>query len=259
MAYALENGYKVEDYTLSFCNYHDGSSNIRFFENYNELHFFEYPKPRFKLLNRIKWKLKRFSNKGAHVVENFENTYDLSSLSKFSKIELKGFHFCSHELINKHRNKILEILSFNKNFTKPIKLQLLSFRRSFKILLGVHIRLNDFKEFYDGKFYHESSVYIENIKKFISFFKNPSSVGVVICSDDLSVLDQFSIFKPLTPKGNVVEDMYALSQCDYILSTQKTTMSSWAAFYNNIPIFKILPSHLPEKLDDYKIQDSLNS
>ena len=31
LAYALEYGHKVEDYTLAFCNYHDGSSNIKVF------------------------------------------------------------------------------------------------------------------------------------------------------------------------------------------------------------------------------------
>ena len=39
LAYVLEHGYQVEDYTLAFCNYHDGSSNIRFFENYFQFHF----------------------------------------------------------------------------------------------------------------------------------------------------------------------------------------------------------------------------
>ena len=39
----LNTGIKVDDYTLAFCNYHDGSSNIRFFENYHPFHFFEYP------------------------------------------------------------------------------------------------------------------------------------------------------------------------------------------------------------------------
>jgi hypothetical protein len=34
----------------------------------------------------------------------------------------------------------------------------------------------------------------------------------------------------LYPKGNIAQDMYALSKCDYIIGPKATTMSAWAAF-----------------------------
>ena len=259
LAFAIENGYRVEDYTLSFCNYHDGSSNIRFFENFHPFHFFEYPKPKFRFLNRIKWRLRLGSKTGIQMVENFETSFDLTSLSNHSQIELKGFHFCSNELALKYREKIVKTLTFRKKYTDPIQAQLQKFRNTHKVLLGVHIRQNDFKDFYDGQFYHSCEIYRKHITNFIGFFNDPSDVGIVICTDDLSVLDDFWDFRPMMPKGNVAQDIYALSQCDYILSAKATTMSNWSAYYNDRPIYRINKDQLPKNIQEYKNVSSLDS
>ena len=259
LAFAIEHGYRVEDYTLSFCNYHDGSSNIRFFENFHPFHFFEYPKPKFRFLNRIKWTLRLGSKTGIQMVENFETSFDLTSLSNHSQIELKGFHFCSKDLILKYREKIVKNLTLRKKYTDPIRAQIQNFQNSHKVLLGVHIRKNDFKDFYDGQFYHSCEVYRRHIKNFIRFFNDPSDVGIVICTDDLSALDSFLDFRPMTPQGNVAQDIFALSECDYILSTKATTMSAWAAYYNNRPIFKISGDYLPQSIDEFKTLGLLDS
>lgn len=252
LAFAIEHGYRVEDYTLSFCNYHDGSSNIRFFENFHSFHFFEYPKPKFRFLNRIKWRLRLGSKSRIQMVENFETSFDLTSLSNHSQIELKGFHFCSKDLVLKYREKIVKILTLRDKYTEPIRAQIKNFKNSHKVLLGVHIRQNDFKEFYDGQFYHSCEIYRKHILNFVGFFKDPSDVGIVICTDDLSILESFLDFKPLTPKGNIAQDIYALSQCDYILSAKATTMSNWSAYYNDKPIYRINQLQLPQSIKEFK-------
>jgi hypothetical protein len=259
LAFAFEHRYRVEDYTLAFCNYHDGSSNIRFFENFHPFHFFEYPKPKLRFLNRIKWRLRRRSKTNIHMVENFETSFDLTSLSSYSQIELKGFHFCSNELALKYREKIVKILTFRKKYTDPIQAQLQKFRNTHKVLLGVHIRQNDFKDFYGGQFYHSSETYRKHILNFVGFFKDPSDVGIVICTDNLSMLESFLDFKPLTPRGNIAQDIYALSQCDYILSAKATTMSNWSAYYNNKPIYRINQDQLPKSIQEFKKISFLDS
>lgn len=252
LAFAFEHRYRVEDYTLSFCNYHDGSSNIRFFENFHPFHFFEYPKPKLRLINRIKWRLRLRNKVGIQMVENFETSFNLKGLSNYPKIELKGFHFCSYDLVQKYRENIVKYLTLRKKYTDPIQAQLQNFRNNHKILLGVHIRQNDFKDFYNGQFYHSCEIYRKQIKNFFGFFKDPSEVGVVICTDDLSVLHNFADLGPMTPRGNIVQDIYALSQCDYILSAKATTMSNWSAYYNNKPIYRINQDQLPKSIQEFK-------
>ena len=153
MGFALEHDYRVEDYTFAFCNYHDGSSNIQFLENYHPYHFFEYPRSPFRIINRIKWKFRNRGLSKAKLIENFDPTFYLPSLEGTGSIELKGFHFSSEHLVIKHREKILEILEFRREIVAPIEDRIQKARKEFSVLLGVHIRHNDFKDFYEGKYF----------------------------------------------------------------------------------------------------------
>jgi hypothetical protein len=240
LAFAIENGYRVEDYTLSFCNYHDGSSNIRFFENYHSFHFFEYPRPMSRLINRIKWKFRDKNYQNSKTIENFDPSYDLTDLPPHSTYELKGFHFSAKDLVAKHKEKICQILDFSRSVKEPIDQLFKEVRKKYSLILGVHIRENDFKDFYEGKYFVPLKHYmrfIDQIKK----LKYEESLGVLICSDSSKILKQVEQRYPdyILPKGSVAEDMYALSQCNYILGPQATSMSAWAAYLGNTKLAQI--------------------
>lgn len=242
LAYALEYRHKVEDYTLAFCNYHDGSSNIRFFENYHPFHFFEYPRPRSRLINRINWKLRDKNYRKSKIIENFEPTFDLQTLEPQKSYELKGFHFSAKDLVSKHREQICKILDFRSSLKKPIDQLFKEARSKYSLILGVHIRENDFKDFYDGKYFVSAERYLKLVDQFKKL-KSKKSVGILICSDSAGILKQIKQRYPdfILPKGSVAQDMYALSQCEYILGPQTTTMSSWAAYFGNIKLAQIKP------------------
>ena len=72
---------------------------------------------------------------------------------------------------------------------------------------------------------------IDQFKK----LKSEVSVGILICSDSAEILEEFEDQRPnyILPNGSVAQDMYALSQCDYILGPKATTMSAWAAYFGN--------------------------
>ena len=240
LAYALEHNYKVEDYTLAFCNYHDGSSNIRFFENFFAFHFFEYPRPKSRLINRLKWKFRDRNYRKSKVIENFDPSFDLSDLPTHSNYELKGFHFTAKDLVTKHREKICKILDFRGSVKRPIDSLIKEARTKYSLMVGVHIRENDFKDFYDGKYFVCSEHYLKLIDHFKKL-KSEKSVGVLICSDSTEILDEIKEQHPdyILPNGSVAQDMYALSLCDYILGPQATTMSAWAAYIGNAKLAQV--------------------
>jgi hypothetical protein len=240
LAYALEHNYKVEDYTLAFCNYHDGSSNIRFFENYHPFHFFEYPRSRSRLINRIKWKLRDKNYRKTKMIENFAPSFDLKQLPPHSSYELKGFHFTAKDLVTKHRERICKILDFRSSLKSPIDSLFKEARSTYSLILGVHIRENDFKDFYQGKYFVSAQHYLKLVDQFKKL-KSEKSVGVLICSDNTERLDELEEQYPnyILPKGSVAQDMYALSQCDYILGPQATTMSAWASLFGNVPMLQV--------------------
>ena len=241
LAFAIENGYRVEDYTLSFCNYHDGSSNIRFFENYHPFHFFEYPRSRLRIINRIKWKYRNRSLVNLKEIENFIPSFNLLNLESNLSYKLKGFHFSSGNLVTKHRSKICNILKFRKSETLPVRKFINEAKKKYETLLGVHIRQNDYKTFYAGKYLVSLDRYLASIEHFKSLHPNPKSIGVVICSDDDEVLVEIQKNHPdyFFPMGNIAQDIAALSQCFFIISPKATTASSWAAYYGDSRLLQI--------------------
>jgi len=247
LGYALEHNFGVEDYTLAFCNYHDGSSNIRFFEHYHPFQFFEFPRPKFRLSNRIKWKLKDRLHKRIERIENFDPTFDLQKLDSTKSYELKGFHFSSGELACKHRSQICDILRFKESDVIAIENSINETKKKYDILLGVHIRQNDYKTFYNGKFYLTPDQYLHAVEHFKSLHLPSRRIGVVICSDDRESLQKIHKEYPdyLYPKGNIAQDMYALSNCDYIIGPKATTMSTWASFIGESMLLQI------DKSSDY--------
>jgi hypothetical protein len=241
LGYALEHDLGVEDYTLAFCNYHDGSSNIRFFENYHSFHFFEYPYPRSRLINRVKWKLRKNGLQSSKLIENFDPNYNLQNLKPNRSYELKGFHFSSGDLVLKHRAKICEILRFRESEIIPVDNLIKDARKNYKVILGVHIRQNDYKTFYNGKYFVSSDQYVTLINHFKSLIPNGESVGIVICSDDVKLLIKMQKEYPdyIYPRGNVAQDMSILSKCDYIMGPKATTMSAWTAFIANASFLQV--------------------
>jgi hypothetical protein len=241
LGYALEHGFRVEDYTLAFCNYHDGSSNIRFFDNYHRSHFFEYPRPRSRLSNRIKWKLRNRVLRGSQLLENFDPKYNLQNLKPNRSYELKGFHFSSGDLALKHRAQICDILRFKESEVIPIENLINEAKKRYDVLLGVHIRQNDYKSFYDGKFYLTPDQYLQSVEHFKSLYSPSRKIGVIICSDDKEALQKIQDKHPdyFYPKGTIAQDMFTLSKCDYIIGPKATTMSAWAAYSGGSPLLQI--------------------
>ena len=254
LGFAIEHGYRVEDYTLAFCNYHDGSSNIRFFENYHSFQFFEFPRPKVRLSNRIKWKLKDHLHKRIERIENFDPTFALQKLDTNKSYELKGFHFSSGELAFKHRAQICDILRFRNSEVLPIEKLINEAKKKYDLLLGVHIRQNDYKSFYDGKFYLKPDQYLQSVEHFKSLHPHSQRIGVVICSDDREALKKIQKGHPdyLYPKGTIAQDMYALSKCDYVIGPKATTMSTWASFIGESMLLQIDKSINPFELTDFQ-------
>ena len=122
-------------------------------------------------------------------------------------------------------------------------------RRSCDILIGVHIRRGDFREFFGGQLMRSDEHYASTMNQASQLFPE-KNVKFLICSDEEINKEAFSDLDFHTGTGNIVEDLYGLAGTDYIIGTPSSTFSMWASFYGKTPLYT---------LDDVEHRPTLNS
>ena len=111
-------------------------------------------------------------------------------------------------------------------------------RKEGKIIVGVHVRRTDYKEWNNGAYYYGYETYRSFMEQIVKF--SDKAVHFVICSDEKL---EKGVFDPI--KGQVtisdndfMTDLSILSLCDYIIGPP-STFASYASFYGNTPRFTI--------------------
>jgi len=105
------------------------------------------------------------------------------------------------------------------------------------ILIGVHIRKGDYKNFRGGKFYYDTDVYSCFMKQMQDLLKaGGKQVKFFICSNEPVNEEIKSRFPLINFTGSdAITDLYSLSQCDYIIGPP-STFSQWASFMGKVPL-----------------------
>jgi hypothetical protein len=169
----------------------------------------------------------------------FNNKYSVKIfqyfISKFTKHQfiiadvgtyMSGFKFKHQDLILKYFEPSTFIKYNGNSILKNIKCDL---------LIGVHIRRGDYKNFKNGVYYYPDEFYVQILNKLVSIF-NKKKITFLIVSNEKIDLQTFSEFDIVTSNGKFMsEDLYLLSKTNYIIGPP-STFSAWASLKNSIPI-----------------------
>jgi len=156
-------------------------------------------------------------------------------------------------------NKYLDIL---KKFFSPIEIHAKNVEKLIqncrsgqernKLLIGVHIRRGDYQSFQGGKYYYENSVYLEYMAQVCAIFKKEQkSVAFLLCSNE-AISEVFNQFEVYTGTGHLIEDLYCLAKCDYLMGPT-STYTSWASIYGDVPLCHLQTRDQVLQLSDFKV------
>ena len=179
---------------------------------------------------------------------------DIEDLKNDKLIGISGWGFRHPELFFKYEDEIKQQFTIQEKFRKPVDEYLASCNQT-DIKLAVHIRRGDYARFLGGKYYFDDDTYIRNIREFINLFPG-KSVSVFISTNDKN-LDIKKYQTDLNSqdvhlfKGSEIEDLYLLSQCDYIIGA-KSTFSLVASYYRHIPLYHMEDKNASLTLDKFK-------
>lgn len=191
---------------------------------------------------------------------NIKNTQSENSLIKYiSKksapiILINHWNLYANHLVKKHKKSILAILNFKKEYKEKAASLMDNIRRGEKnkIIIGVHIRGGDYKNWYNGKYYYSVSQYTNLMKQLSSLFDN--MVEYICCSDEeINISDFGDLRNQITISHNdAVVDLLILSMCDYILGPP-STFNAWASFIGDTPLYTIKDIDKSPSFTDFKV------
>ena len=108
-------------------------------------------------------------------------------------------------------------------------------RESADVLVGVHLRQGDYKNFVGGMMYFETREYTNLMQKTEEMLSG-KKVAFLICSDVPQDPAEFQAFNWVSGSGHEAADMFSLAECNYLIGPQ-STFTQWASWFGQVPRF----------------------
>ncbi len=167
-------------------------------------------------------------------VDSFSHSRLNQLVEKNRIIILAGWHFNDWELTGIYAGQIRSRLRFKEEYYTKVKDFIDFAKKGCDILTGVLMRQTDYRYWRQGRYFFDSPKYADFMRQFREKFTG-KTVRFLIASEEEQEPGNFReldyIFAPgqKTGRGHYIENMIALSLCDYIMSPV-STFSQWAGF-----------------------------
>lgn len=131
---------------------------------------------------------------------------------------------------------------------------LAALRAQCDVVIGTHIRRGDYAHFVGGRYFFSFEQYQQAMRHAAALFAG-QRVGFWVCSNETLPEEAFAGLHVVRGLGGILEDLYALAQCDYLIGPP-STFSGWASYYGQVPLYFIKdPAHAPA-LGDFRVTGS---
>jgi len=164
-------------------------------------------------------------------------------------IIVNGWYVRAPKCLQKHADTIRAWFTPVPKYQVNIENLLHKIREDTDTLVGLHIRAGDYR--IHGGFY-PLDVW-KSIMERMTILLPQRRISFLICSDEdfraqKSYFEEYNVF---FGTGNIIEDLYSLARCDYLIAPP-STYSNWAAFYGQVPLFHLTGSHEIKSLAEFQ-------
>ncbi|WP_343523809.1 alpha-1,2-fucosyltransferase [Pedobacter sp.] len=162
-----------------------------------------------------------------------------------------GCHKKNNSFLLKYHSQIVQIFEPKKIYKQKVDDKFREKLKDFDIVVGVHIRRGDYKDFLNGIYYFDDNTYLKAMEAIKRQSDQEKKLVFLLCSNEVLNLDfygKLDIFQISDP--NSISDLYALSCCNYIIGPP-STFSMWASYYGNVPLKFIKHAEESVNLEDF--------
>jgi Glycosyl transferase family 11 len=151
-----------------------------------------------------------------------------TALAGRRRVLLSGWGLRDSAALNAHADVVREVLALDAVHLDAGRRAVAAARRHANLVIGLHVRQGDFKQWEGGRYYYDDEQYANFMRAAIAAFPD-RTVTFVICSSEHKTRGAFEGL-PIHPgPGDPYGDLAALAACDRILGPP-STFSAWAAF-----------------------------
>ena len=160
-------------------------------------------------------------------------------------VVVAGWEARWYDLFVKYKSEIIDLFAFKKSVVKACQ-QVLAETTDGTLRLGVHIRRGDYARWYGGQYFYNDDQFLNIIKQFLTL--HPKTTVYILGNDPSLDKERYrrelNGAKVIFPCGNAAEDLYVLSECDYLIGPP-STFSLTASMYHDTPLYWILDADKP--------------
>ena len=151
--------------------------------------------------------------------------------------------------LHKHADRIRAYLAPLEPYKINVERLMLKIKKASEPTIGIHIRQGDYAQHQKGRYFYTTQQYIEVMKSAVRLFEE-QNINFLICSNIQQNPNLFNDFNCEFGSGNLIEDLYALAECDYIVGPP-SSYSMWASFYGDKPLYMIRNVNQTIELKDF--------
>ncbi|MDP2231500.1 alpha-1,2-fucosyltransferase [Methylotenera sp.] len=163
----------------------------------------------------------------------------------------QGFPILAFNSLEKHGDEVRKYFTPSAKYQNNIRTLIADLRKDSDLLIGVVIRHGDYREYLSGRYFYTLDQYSQFMDQLHKIFSD-KKLKFLICSDEEQNLSAFENFDFYFRSGHMIENLYSLAECDYIISPP-STYGMWASFFGKVPLYIINDSEKSISIDCFEI------
>jgi len=145
-----------------------------------------------------------------------------------------GWKFSDHVGMKKYRVEILQYFTPVESARKPAEGIVCRLRQRGDLLVGVHIRQEDYRRWKNGIYFYDTQRYAQWMRE-VADLHSDNQVVFLVCASSSLDAQLFEGLDWCLGPGDPVGDLHALSLCDRIMGPP-STFSGWASYRGGVRI-----------------------
>ena len=183
---------------------------------------------------------------------------ELSTLRGYAMhdIFVSGWYFRVPDLIKKHHDFFIKKYALKNKYyaNNEMYKKFVALKKEDIVIIGVHIRRGDYKNFLGGKYYFDDNIYlkyVQNLKREVKNSYNKKSLFIIFSNEKIFIKETPDI---ILSKNEWYIDQFIMSKCDLLIGPP-STFTLWASYMGNVKRFRIVNDSGEISLDKFTLDD----